>query len=82
MAQFTTHVGLVIEMKLGKGGEPSAVTISGANRKSLYEGRDELEAARVYKYAVEHYQQREIASQLEPPQESEVQWFNPRYEGA
>jgi hypothetical protein len=79
-ASFTTHTGLVIELKLGADGEPSTVTITGANTKPLHKGT-ELTAARAYKYAVEHYQQREIASQLEPSQEGEVRWFNPN-EGA
>ena len=70
MKTFTTHTGLVLAL------DGSRVTITGEREKVLYDGDNKAEALLIYSYAVRHYVQRQIASEVDPEAEAEVPYVN------
>lgn len=55
--KYETHVGLVLELHE----DSNLVTLSGDNRKVLYEGSDEAEALKVFTEVAAHYEERKKA---------------------
>ena len=60
LKSFKTFNGLTIEWDDSGGWQ--IVTIMGDRKKTLYEGRDTVEAAAEYNYAVQHYKDRDKAA--------------------
>ena len=71
---FRTHVGLALRWAEAED-EPEVhrVTITGDQEKVLYDGADGEKAKETYDYAVEHYRQRQIASEFD--EEHLVEYF-------